>query len=161
MQHTNNHLPGPALIADFTLTKAGISHVQLLPNPKSSTFSWHFSGDKEASLEQNVAKWVHSYCQRQQPDIELPVVLDYLPPYTKHVLMVLRHQPFGSVLSYQQLAAATGCPRGARAAGNACGRNPCPLIVPCHRILASDGKIGGFSAGLAIKQILLEFEGLM
>ena len=64
----------------------------------------------------------------------------------------------GKTVSYQELATMTGHPKSARAAGSACGRNPCPLIIPCHRVITSAGKLGGFTAGLEIKKLLLAFE---
>jgi O-6-methylguanine DNA methyltransferase len=69
----------------------------------------------------------------------------------------LRQIPWGSALTYGDIASAAGSPRAFRAVGQACGANPLPLIVPCHRVLAQDG-IGGFSGGLAWKYKLLELE---
>lgn len=67
---------------------------------------------------------------------------------------------WGRVRSYGEVAASMGSPRAARAVGGACGRNPVPLIIPCHRVLASGGKPGGFSCGIEIKKKLLELEGV-
>jgi methylated-DNA-[protein]-cysteine S-methyltransferase len=67
--------------------------------------------------------------------------------------------PFGQVSSYKQMAAAAGSPRGARAAGNALGSNPIPIVVPCHRVLHSGGGIGGYGGGLDMKRFLLRLEG--
>ncbi len=69
--------------------------------------------------------------------------------------------PVGRTVSYKQLAAKAGNPRAARAAANACARNPMPLRIPCHRVIAADGGLGGFSSGLAWKQRLLELEQQM
>ena len=66
--------------------------------------------------------------------------------------------PYGKTISYSELAAAVGSPGGARAVGNALGANPVPVIVPCHRILKSDGALGGFSAGIDVKKALLALE---
>lgn len=72
--------------------------------------------------------------------------------------------PYGQTQSYQWMAEQLGIPKGVRAVGGACGRNTIPVIVPCHRIIAKHGKLGGFmqgrAGGLAIKQFLLELEGL-
>jgi methylated-DNA-[protein]-cysteine S-methyltransferase len=68
--------------------------------------------------------------------------------------------PFGKARSYGEIAAQIGHPRAARAVGAACGANPLPLFVPCHRVLASDGRLGGFSGGLDVKRKLLRFEGI-
>lgn len=66
--------------------------------------------------------------------------------------------PRGEVRSYGRIAKALRKPQAARAVGQACGRNPVPLVVPCHRVVASDGSLGGFTAGVAIKQKLLDLE---
>ncbi|GAA3172057.1 MULTISPECIES: methylated-DNA--[protein]-cysteine S-methyltransferase [Streptomyces] len=69
--------------------------------------------------------------------------------------------PYGSVVSYQDLADRVGEPGGARAVGAAMGANPLSLVVPCHRVVASDGGIGGFGGGLEAKRILLALEGVL
>ncbi len=67
--------------------------------------------------------------------------------------------PYGGVLSYAQVAADAGSPRGSRAAGNALGSNPIPIVVPCHRVLRTGGALGGYGGGLDRKRWLLELEG--
>ena len=67
--------------------------------------------------------------------------------------------PRGEVRSYARIAKALKKPLAARAVGQACGRNPVPLVIPCHRVVASDGALGGFSSDLAYKRKLLEMEG--
>jgi methylated-DNA-[protein]-cysteine S-methyltransferase len=66
--------------------------------------------------------------------------------------------PYGETRTYTDLARAAGNERAVRAAGSACSRNPIPLIVPCHRVLRSDGSLGGYAGGLEMKQRLLELE---
>ena len=66
----------------------------------------------------------------------------------------------GRTRTYAEIAAAIGKPRAARAVGGACGANPIPLLVPCHRVLAAGGKLGGFSGGLPWKELLLKREGI-
>lgn len=68
---------------------------------------------------------------------------------------------FGRTQSYGELAAAIGNPQAVRAVGGACGANPIPVLVPCHRVLAANQKIGGFSSGLVWKQKLLAREGIV
>ena len=64
------------------------------------------------------------------------------------VLDKLRSVPYGTTISYSELASLAGNPQAARAAGNACAGNPVPIVIPCHRILASDGTLGGFGGGI-------------
>ena len=66
--------------------------------------------------------------------------------------------PYGRTSTYGEIAAAAGSPRAYRAAGNALGHNPIPIIVPCHRVLAAGGRIGGYTGGLHRKEALLEIE---
>lgn len=67
--------------------------------------------------------------------------------------------PYGEVRSYGRIARALRKPHASRAVGQACGRNPVPLVIPCHRVVASNGTLGGFSAGLDVKEKLLALEG--
>lgn len=70
----------------------------------------------------------------------------------------LRNIPLGETISYQELARRLGKPQAARAVGQACGANPIPLIVPCHRVIAANGSLGGYSSGLTRKKWLLDHE---
>jgi methylated-DNA-[protein]-cysteine S-methyltransferase len=91
------------------------------------------------------------------------VVLDLedVPVFERRVYEVARTIAPGTTLTYGDIAARIGAPGEARAVGQALGQNPCPLIVPCHRVLAAGGKVGGFSAngGIATKLRLLSIEG--
>jgi methylated-DNA-[protein]-cysteine S-methyltransferase len=90
--------------------------------------------------------------------LSCPVDLDGLPPFQRTVLTALRRIGRGRTISYGELAERVGKPGAARAVGNACANNPVPLWVPCHRVLASGGKLGGFSGGLDTKRALLALE---
>jgi methylated-DNA-[protein]-cysteine S-methyltransferase len=82
-------------------------------------------------------------------------------PFARKVLRATAAIPYGGVLSYQQVAAEAGSPRGSRAAGNALGSNPIPIVIPCHRVLRSGGALGGYGGGLDRKRWLLELEGAL
>ncbi len=80
--------------------------------------------------------------------------------FTEAVWGVLSSVPAGEVISYATAAARAGSPGAARAAGTACAGNPLPIIVPCHRVIRADGKLGGYSGGgIGIKRALLKLEG--
>ena len=79
--------------------------------------------------------------------------------FGRRVLEATARVPFGSVSTYKQVATEAGSPRASRAAGNALGANPIPIIVPCHRILHSTGGLGGYTGGLERKRTLLAIEG--
>ena len=80
-------------------------------------------------------------------------------PFARRVLRATSRIPYGGVLSYAEVAADAGSPRGFRAAGNALGANPIPIVVPCHRVLRSGGALGGYGGGLERKRFLLQLEG--
>jgi methylated-DNA-[protein]-cysteine S-methyltransferase len=82
-------------------------------------------------------------------------------PFGREVLRVTSEIPYGGVLSYREVATDAGSPRGSRAAGNALGSNPIPIVVPCHRVLHSGGGLGGYGGGLDRKRWLLELEGAL
>lgn len=90
-----------------------------------------------------------------------PPLSDQGTPFMRRVRCALRKVKRGRTCSYAGLAAAAGSPAAARAAGQACASNPLPLFIPCHRVLAAGGKLGGFSGGLAWKQELLRREGVV
>jgi len=79
--------------------------------------------------------------------------------FQRRVWEALRRVPFGRTIGYGELAARVGSPKAARAVGQAMGANPVPIVVPCHRVIRSDGALGGFGAGLPIKRWLLRHEG--
>jgi len=97
------------------------------------------------------------YFQGRLPRFDLPLALRGTP-FQQRVWTALLHIPHGSTQSYAQLAASVGSPGGSRAAGQANGRNPVALVVPCHRVIQASGNLGGFSAGLWRKQWLLDLE---
>ena len=80
--------------------------------------------------------------------------------FQQEVWSALQEIPLGRVATYGEIAARIGKPGGARAVGQACGRNPVVLFVPCHRVVAAHGKLGGFGSGLTIKKALLRHEGV-
>ena len=86
--------------------------------------------------------------------------MDPIPPYHRKVLAELERIPRGKVAPYGRIASRTGAPRGARAAGQGCGKNPFPIVYPCHRVVRADGSLGGFGGGLALRKALLEMEGV-
>ncbi len=81
--------------------------------------------------------------------------------FARRVLQATARIPYGTVSSYKEIARAAGSPRGFRAAGNALGANPLPIIVPCHRVLHSGGGIGGYTGGVERKRVLLTVEGAL
>ncbi len=93
--------------------------------------------------------------------VDFPYILDFsgATPFQRQVWEATRLIPYGQTRSYRWVAAQIGKPKAFRAVGQALGRNPLPVIIPCHRVLASDGGPGGYSGGIEMKKRLLEMEG--
>lgn len=91
----------------------------------------------------------------------VPVDLCWGTSFQRAVWEYVRSIPYGKVKTYGQIARDLGRPKGARAVGNANGANPIPVIVPCHRVVQSDGKLGGYGGGLDVKDSLLRLEGVL
>ncbi|MFM9108183.1 MAG: methylated-DNA--[protein]-cysteine S-methyltransferase [Chloroflexota bacterium] len=90
---------------------------------------------------------------------DLPLDLRGVTPFTRAVLTATAEVPFGRLETYRGIAGRIGKPGASRAVGNALGRNPVPVVLPCHRVIATGGGIGGYTGGLGIKQRLLAIEG--
>jgi methylated-DNA-[protein]-cysteine S-methyltransferase len=106
-----------------------------------------------------VRRELDEYFSGRRRAFELPIDWTLVAPFGRRVLGVTSQIPYGGVLSYAEVAADAGSPRGFRAAGNALGANPIPIVVPCHRVLRSGGSLGGYGGGLERKRWLLELEG--
>lgn len=102
-----------------------------------------------------------AYLEGKARHLDLALDLTGHPRFRLKVWAVLQTIPYGRVRSYGWVARKIGKPKAARAVGGACGANPIPLLVPCHRVIAGDGSLGGFSGGLAVKKRLLALEGIL
>lgn len=124
--------------------------------------------DPLARSERNVAalmpfvEQLQTYFSDPSYRFELPLDLDRFTPFQVTVLQAARRIPSGSVSTYGQIAQTIGRPKASRAVGQALGRNPVPIVIPCHRVIASDGSLGGYSGGggLQSKRLLLDLEGV-
>jgi methylated-DNA-[protein]-cysteine S-methyltransferase len=108
-----------------------------------------------------VRRELDDYFSGRRRDFELALDWSLIGPFGQRVLRVTSEIPYGGVLSYTQVAAEAGSPRGSRAAGNALGSNPIPIVIPCHRVLRRGGALGGYGGGLDRKRWLLELEGAL
>ena len=99
-----------------------------------------------------------SYFENRPLPVSVKLDFNHASEFQKKVWRQLCRIPFGQTKSYQQVAQQVGKPKASRAVGSACCANPLPLLVPCHRVIARDGSLGGFSAGLKWKKWLLKFE---
>ena len=107
-----------------------------------------------------VRRQLDEYFAGRRRRFDVPIDWSPLHGYTREVLRRTAEIPYGQASSYAEIAGRAGSPRGWRAAGNALGANPMPIVVPCHRVLASSGEIGGYTGGLDRKRFLLALEGV-
>jgi methylated-DNA-[protein]-cysteine S-methyltransferase len=106
-----------------------------------------------------VRKELEEYFEGRRTSFDLPLDWQLTGGFGRRVLKHTARIPYGKVSSYREMAGAAGSPRAARAAGNALGSNPIPIVVPCHRVLHSGGGLGGYGGGLDNKLLLLKLEG--
>ncbi len=139
------HLPGP---------EPKKIESRLLKNCRDAQFDISFF----KILQKQIAAYFEGSCVNFSPDI--PVVLDGFGGFSREVLTACREIEFGQRITYSGLAKKAGRPAASRAVGNALAKNPLPLIIPCHRVLRTDGRMGGFSApgGINMKKRLLALE---
>ena len=115
----------------------------------------------EAKLVRKVQIQLMAFLANQRRELDFPLDLSCGTPFQRQVWRAILRIPYGRVRSYRWVADRIGGSHYARAVGNALGANPVPIIVPCHRIVTSDGSLGGFTGGLPIKRKLLALEGTL
>jgi methylated-DNA-[protein]-cysteine S-methyltransferase len=106
----------------------------------------------------DAARQLDEYFAGRRRVFDVPVDLRLAHGFRRGVLEHLRSIPFGGTESYATVAGAVGSPRAVRAAGSACASNPVPVVVPCHRVVRSDGSIGRYRGGTDAKRLLLALE---
>lgn len=107
----------------------------------------------------DVRRAMDRYFAGKRLDFDVRVDLSDVSGFSRKVLRETARIPVGKMLTYTEVAARAGNPRASRAAGNALHHNPVAIVVPCHRVLRSDGSLGGYGGGLHVKEWLLEHEG--
>ncbi|OBX62170.1 cysteine methyltransferase [Moraxella osloensis] len=116
------------------------------------------SVDDDAKVLRNTISQLDEYINGQRQVFDMPIGIYTGTPFQQTVWEALLKIPYGKTISYAQLANHIGQPTACRAVANANGKNPISLIIPCHRVIASDGKLGGYTGGIEIKQTLLDIE---
>lgn len=110
-------------------------------------------------LLRSVEKELNEYFQGKRKKFDIPFKIKGTK-FQKVIWETMCNIPYGETISYGELSELAGYKKAYRAVGSACGNNPIAIIVPCHRVLASNKKIGGFGGGLENKRILLKIEGI-
>jgi methylated-DNA-[protein]-cysteine S-methyltransferase len=124
--------------------------------PCGHTYNNRDATEPPAPLADAVAQ-LEEYFAGKRTEFDLPLELSGTP-FQRQVWLALTDIPYGSTVSYAKLAAMVGRPRAFRAVGQANGSNPVPIVLPCHRVVASGGGIGGYGGGLEMKRRLLALE---
>jgi len=141
-----------------------LSRLDLLPpsgREVRETIDAEFPGAVESPGPfQAVSALLGLYFKGEPVEFGVPVDLEGIRPFTALVLRETRKIGYGKVASYGTIASAIGKTGAARAVGQALGRNPIPLVIPCHRIVNGDGSLGGFGLGVEVKARLLAKEGV-
>jgi methylated-DNA-[protein]-cysteine S-methyltransferase len=166
--HLAAGLTGLVAVQVYTPTDAFLASVARLAGERPERLGPAVPADVRRGLERAAEAIAASLAGRPAELAELPIDLRVGSAWDRRVLARVRTIPRGSVTSYGRLARLIGSPGAARAAGGAVGRNPLGLIIPCHRVIAGDGSIGGYGGDwwggrdqlLAIKRELLELEGV-
>jgi methylated-DNA-[protein]-cysteine S-methyltransferase len=114
---------------------------------------------KPNAILKRAEKQMKEYFAGKRTQFDLPLAPSGTD-FQMRVWKAMQKIPFGQVLTYGQLARVVNRPAASRAVGAACGRNPLPIVVPCHRVVGSTGSLTGFGGGLEMKQWLLEHEGI-
>jgi methylated-DNA-[protein]-cysteine S-methyltransferase len=117
-----------------------------------------FDGSRDAARCRPAAQQLTEYFAGQREKFTLDLAPDGTA-FQRSVWAALLDIPYGQVVTYGELAKRIGQPKAARAVGAANGANPIPVLIPCHRVIAAGGELGGYTGGLQIKQSLLEIEG--
>ncbi|HEV2859232.1 MAG TPA: methylated-DNA--[protein]-cysteine S-methyltransferase [Solirubrobacterales bacterium] len=101
------------------------------------------------------------YFEGKLDSFDLPLDWRLSGGFRQRVLRAINRIPYGQTRNYTEMARTAGNERAVRAAGTACGSNPIPLVVPCHRVLRTSGALGGYGGGLPMKEALLQLEGVL
>src|SRR5262249_36525865 len=108
-----------------------------------------------------VRRELEEYFAGSRREFSVPLDWSLIAGFSRQVLRATAAIAYGEISSYGAIADAAGSPRGSRAAGNALGSNPIPIVIPCHRVLRSGGVLGGYAGGPERKRLLLELEGAL
>jgi methylated-DNA-[protein]-cysteine S-methyltransferase len=110
---------------------------------------------------EEVRRELDLYFEGRLTEFDLPLDWQLSKDFRRRVLRAIDRIPYGQTRTYTQMATSAGNERAVRAAGSACGSNPIPIVVPCHRVLRTSGALGGYGGGLPMKEGLLRLEGVL
>ena len=155
MSHTTNYQYIDSPIGKLRLVSDGLALLSI------EFEGMHGTGGLEQSddILKQTAQQLAEYFSGRRREFSLPLGAAGTA-FQQQVWSALRQIPFGELRSYRDIATVIGNNKAVRAVGAANGRNPIPIVVPCHRVIGSNGSLTGFAGGLAAKRALLELEGI-
>ncbi|KAF1722856.1 methylated-DNA--[protein]-cysteine S-methyltransferase [Pseudoxanthomonas japonensis] len=152
------HLDSPVGLLTVAATDAGLHAIEFPRNRHPADRHGWTEGDH--ALIDLAARQLDEYFAAERQVFDLPLA-PRGTDFQRTVWMTLAGIGYGETISYAQLAQRVGKPTAMRAVGAANGRNPLPIVLPCHRVIGADGSLTGFGGGLPTKQFLLELEGAL
>ncbi len=144
----------------ITASEKGVTSIDLSSSDRGARQS-PVGDDAAAFIVKEAQAQLSSYLNGSRREFSLPVDWSIGTPFQRKVWKAIMRIPYGRARSYQWVAMRVGGKHYARAVGMALGANPVPIVVPCHRIIAHDGSLGGFACGLPMKRRLLSLEGTL
>lgn len=145
-------LDGKLCLSDWIYSKNIKKKAQTLAKTYKTSYEY-----TDTPLLNEAAKQLDQYFTGRRKVFELPLLLTGTE-FQNQVWEMLQHIPYGELWSYKHLAARMGNPEKFRAVANAIGKNPLPFIIPCHRVIANNGTLGGYGLGTELKQFLINLE---
>lgn len=156
MRYLCSILPSPVGPLQLIASQQGLAAILWEKSKSLAKFSEKKVTDNSPVLIETI-KQLRAYFSGKLKQFDLPLDLQGTP-FQKQVWQALLTVPYGKTAAYQEIAKQVGRPLAVRAVGTAIGKNPISIVVPCHRIIAKNGKLAGFAGGLSIKAALLELE---
>lgn len=140
------------------LVNVGLPGQNIEP-PRPATVGTQDTGEQDTGGHLGaITQQLDEYFNGQRTAFGINIDLSATTRFRRAVLECLATIPYGQTRTYTQVAEAVGRPRAVRAVGSACATNPVPIVIPCHRVLRSDGSLGGYAGGVDMKRALLELE---
>lgn len=153
--HISETRAGPVTV---WVSPEGLRHIEFGPLPNEHHLD---PPDRLPETLRRAVGQLREYFAGERTDFDLPLDLSGVATaFQRQVYERLLEVPYGRVTSYGALAEAVGGPELSRAVGQAVGANPIPIVIPCHRVVGADGRLTGYSGGLAVKIALLRLEGV-
>ncbi|WAW88423.1 methylated-DNA--[protein]-cysteine S-methyltransferase [Xanthomonas citri pv. malvacearum] len=150
--------PSPIGALSVAADDKGVHHILFAQNRYDAIYRARWLHHPDAPLVREAREQLLDYLHGGRRSFDLPLA-PVGTPFQLTVWRTLAQIPFGQTWSYAQLAQAVGKPAASRAVGAANGRNPLPIVLPCHRVIGANGALTGFGGGLPTKQALLQLEG--